>query len=307
MTTLLKWKAGQATDAGPRRAVNEDRVHCDESSGVFVVADGLGGHAGGERAAEIAVDAIAHSLNPFAGDIERQVQNAVLAANNQIYQTACEDPELNGMACVLTLAVIHESTVTTGHVGDSRLYLIWNGTVRKITPDHSPVGELEDQGELTEEQAMLHPRRNEVFRDVGSRERAEAGDFVEVRSFPLHAGAALLLCSDGLSDALTSTQILDIVETYDGDCDAIALRLVAAANANGGKDNVSVVFVAGPEFTGVHSPAAASARVRHSITRMRRSQGMWRRTAGRLFWIALGMVIGIAIWIAGMKLGVLHL
>ena len=93
------------------------------------------------------------------------------------------------MACVLTLAVVREDVVTVGHVGDSRLYLIWNGTLRKLTPDHSPVGEQEDQGELTEAEAMEHPRRNEVFRDVGSRERgANDGDFIEVRSFPFHAG-----------------------------------------------------------------------------------------------------------------------
>src|ERR1035441_8557036 len=95
---------------------------------------------------------------------------------------ARDSNELRGMACVLTLAVVDSGEVVIGHVGDSRLYLIWNGAIRKLTSDHSPVGEEEDAGELTEEQAMLHPRRNEVFRDVGTRPH-EAGDdgFIEIR------------------------------------------------------------------------------------------------------------------------------
>lgn len=299
MKTASAWRSGLASDTGLRRSKNEDRVFVDDERGLFLVADGLGGHAAGEKAAEIAVDVIAQALTPASGDIERRVRHAIAQANNEIFREASENPDWYGMACVLTLAVVHEETVTVGHVGDSRLYLVWNGTVRKLTSDHSPVGEQEDQGELTEAQAMLHPRRNEVFRDVGSRLRnAGDDDFVEVKSFPFHPAAALLLCSDGLSDALTSSEMNEIIEQYDGDPAKIAQQLVNAANEEGGVDNVSVVFVAGPDFIGLRSPAMAEARARHAITRFRHPGSAWKRRANRLIWLLAGMVLGIGLWIA---------
>ena len=150
------------------------------------------------------------------------VRDAIAAANNRIFAEAQEHPELAGMACVLTLALVsleeQGAQVTIGHVGDSRLYLIGDGAIRKVTSDHSPVGEIEDAGELTEEEAMAHPRRNEVFRDVGSCPRpADQEDFIEVRQCELRRDAAILLCSDGLSDHLTSRRIRAIAERYDGD------------------------------------------------------------------------------------------
>lgn len=296
MKTALAWHSGIATDTGLQRGTNEDRVYADDASGVFLVVDGLGGHAAGELAAQTALDTIAATLDPASGNIEQQVRKAITAANNKIFELAQADPERAGMACVLTLAVAHEDKVTIGHVGDSRLYLIWNGTVRKLTSDHSPVGEQEDHGELTEAQAMMHPRRNEVFRDVGSRERSPGDDdFIEVKSFPFHPSAALLLCTDGLSDSLTAAEIRAIVETYNGDPGETAQALVQAANERGGSDNVSVAFVAGPEYIGVNSPVMAEARVRHGITRMRKGSIRWKRAAGRLLWIAIGIVLGMVL------------
>src|SRR5260370_35540759 len=147
------------------------------------------------------------------------------------------------MACVLTLAVAEDDKITVGNVGDSRLYLVWNGTVKKLTSDHSPVGEQEDHGELTEQQAMEHPRRNEVFRDVGSRPHDPYDDdFIQTKNFPLHPEAAILLCSDGLSDVLTSAEIGAIVEQYDGEPARIAQLLVDATNQAGGKDHDRVLF-----------------------------------------------------------------
>src|SRR5260370_27733874 len=162
------------------------------------------------------------------------------------------------MACVLTLAVAEDDKITVGHVGDSRLYLVWNGAVKKLTSDHSPVGEQEDHGELTEQQAMEHPRRNEVFREVGSRPHEPYDDeFIQTKSFPLHPEAAILLCSDGLSDVLTSAEISAVVEQYDDEPGRIAQMLVDAANEAGGKDNISVIFVAG---SGIHGKGPSRAR-----------------------------------------------
>ena len=296
----MTWKAGWSSDTGLHRAKNEDRIFVDATSGVFLVVDGLGGHAAGEHAAEAAVNAIVEHLKSSNGPPERRIRGAITAANNGIYELAQSNPEWQGMACVLTLALVTEDSVAVGHVGDSRMYLMWNGNLRKLTSDHSPVGEREDRGELTESEAMLHPRRNEVFRDVGTRQRsADDAEFIEVRAFPFHPSAAMLLCSDGLSDVMTSAEIADVIELYDDDAGEIADLLVAAANDHGGIDNVSVIFIAGEDFIGMRSPAMADSRVRHNITRTRLGRANWRKHLTKLLWLIIGIVLGMGIWGAG--------
>ncbi|HML17318.1 MAG TPA: protein phosphatase 2C domain-containing protein [Bryobacteraceae bacterium] len=288
MKTAAMWRAGVASDPGLERDNNEDRVFVDEAAGIFLVVDGVGGQAAGEKAADVAVEVISDYLARSGGEPEQCVRASITAANNEIYRLSQLNEAWRGMACVLTLALAREDRVTVGHVGDSRLYLAWDGKLRKLTSDHSPIGEREDQGELTEFEAMRHPRRNQVFRDVGSKAReASDEDFIEVRSFPLHPDAALLLCSDGLSDTVPSSEISAIVESYDGDPETVSMRLIDAANRAGGKDNISVVFVAGPEFT--------RSRARHAITRVRR-HSRWRIFLSRALWMAIGVVAGIALW-----------
>ncbi|MBV9671173.1 MAG: serine/threonine-protein phosphatase [Acidobacteriales bacterium] len=296
MRTAAPWRTGVATDPGLERAINEDRVLADEARGLFLVADGLGGHAAGEMAAEIARHTIENRLSPLdsQNDIEGQIRRAITDANNRIYELGEQNGNWRGMACVLTLAVAQEDRVTIAHVGDSRLYLACNGNLRKLTADHSPVGELEDHGELTELEAMNHPRRNEVFRDVGSRLHApDDPQFIESKSVVFRPDAALLLCTDGLSDVLTSAQISAIVERYDGDPSHTARQLIDAANEAGGKDNISVVFVAGPEFVGTQSNALADSRPRHAITRMKTAGARRRRALRDIFWLAIGVIIGV--------------
>lgn len=298
---------GAATDSG-LSTVNEDRIHVDPDRGIFLVVDGLGGHAAGDRAAQIAVDVIARELSIGEGAVAEQVRRSVAVANNEIFRHSQEEAGCAGMGCVLTLAILRDGTVTVGHVGDSRLYLIWNGSVRKLTSDHSPVGEQEDLGEMTELEAMAHPRRNEVFRDLGSREHAlDDDEFVDVKSFRFHEGAALLLCTDGLSDVLPSSEIGAVIDRYDGDANAVAQQLVDAAREAGAADNISVVFVPGPDFLGAQSPHAASARARHAITRMRPPRIRWLRRLRRMAWLFLGMILGIVLWTGMQKLvGVLQ-
>jgi serine/threonine protein phosphatase PrpC len=297
MKACCAWRAGSATDAGMERTVNEDRVLVDEARGIFLVVDGLGGHAAGELAAETAVDIIRARLDSLDGDIEAQVRASITEANNRICQLGRDNPEWHGMACVLTLAVAKEDHVTVGHVGDSRLYLAWNGTLRKLTSDHSIVGEQEEQGEIDEIAAMRHPRRHEVFRDVGSQIREpDDPDFIQTKTFLFREDAALLLCSDGLSDSLTSAEINAVIERYNGDPDATARELVEAANAAGGHDNISVVLVAGPDFLGGQSSKFLEARPRHATTRMRTGQKPWRRVLNRGLWLITGIILGMAIW-----------
>ena len=285
---------GAATDTGLLRDRNEDRYFLDPEHGVFLVVDGVGGQAAGELAAQTAVEAIRESLsaNSAAGElaVEDRIRAAIAHANNRIFELARHNTGLVGMACVLTLAVVEDGRITIGHVGDSRLYLIWKGALRKLTSDHSPVGEGEDSGEFTEAEAMLHPRRNEVFRDVGSRPRESADrEFIEIRECRFHPDAAILLCSDGLTDQLTSAQVRGIVERYDGDAARTAAALVEAANQAGGKDNTTALFVAGPEFrsrTGATRPRFAATRSFSAIHIL----------AGRAAFLTYGLLLGMLLW-----------
>jgi serine/threonine protein phosphatase PrpC len=291
------------------RRKNEDRVYVDDRCGLFVVADGVGGHAGGETAAELAIDVIRASfdrasfdratLAAAGDDLKTRLASAIVHANNTIFEMAQGNEALRGMACVLTVAALDGDRFTVGHVGDSRLYLIWNGAIRKLTSDHSPIGEQEERGELTEQEAMKHPRRNEVFRDVGSRPRvADEEGFIEVKHFLFKPDAAVLMCSDGLSDVLTAAEINGIIEQYEGDPEETAKSLVAAANESGGADNISAIFIAGHEFLGSASETMAEARDRHAITRERFADTgppLWRTLSGRVAFLVYGLLLGVLI------------
>jgi len=274
MGVTAKWRSAAATHPGRVRAENQDRSYLDDDLGIFLVVDGLGGHAAGEKAADTALEVIRGELQELGPDIRERIPRAIAAANNHILDLADGNEAWQGMACVLTLAVAYEDKFIVGHVGDSRLYLFWNGSMRKLTSDHSPVGEREDSGELSEQEAMQHPRRHEVFRDVGSRRREPGdADFIEMKEFLFKPDAAILLCSDGLSDLATASEIREIVERYDGDPEQVARDLVDAANQAGGADNITALFVAGSQFAGSGSPGMENARARHSITRMRLAAG----------------------------------
>jgi serine/threonine protein phosphatase PrpC len=241
--------AAACTDPGVQREVNEDRFHVDPARGLFVVIDGIGGQAAGGKAADVALSMVRERLERQTGPVADRIREAIAIASNEIHRLAATRAEWSGMACVLTIAVVGDGRATIGHVGDTRLYKIRHGRIEKVTRDHSPVGEREDAGELSESQAMRHPRRNEVYRDVGS-EPHDPGDidFVDSEEIPFEPDAALLLCTDGLTDSIDSAAIGEIVARLAGDPDAVAAALVQAANAAGGKDNVTVVYVEGERF-----------------------------------------------------------
>jgi PPM family protein phosphatase len=254
-----------ASDIGLRRDNNEDRFHCDPSAGLFMVIDGVGGQAAGEKAAETALTMLRARLERETGAPDERLREAITLANNEVHRLSQEQPEWQGMACVLTVGLVRDGRLVVGHVGDTRMYLFEDGRVQKITHDHSPVGEREDAGDLDEIDAMRHPRRNEIFRDVGSEPHSPSdGDFVEIVDRPFRDDSAVLICSDGLSDLVGSPEIAGIVYSYATSPDEVASRLVQAANREGGKDNVTVVFAAGPRFAerarlyagAVHDPSA---------------------------------------------------
>jgi serine/threonine protein phosphatase PrpC len=242
-------RASGNTHPGLLRDTNEDRFHYDPARGIFIVVDGVGGQAAGEKAAEAALGKIRERLEEESGPAEERIRQAITNANNEIFRLASFRPEWKGMACVLTVAVVDGGEAVVGHVGDTRLYKIRRGRIEKLTKDHSPVGEREDAGEIAEADAMRHPRRNEVYRDVGS-EAHRPGDagFIDVFRVPFEADAALLLCSDGLTDLVDSTTIKETIEEYAGHAYEIVRALIDAANDAGGKDNITVVYVEGSRF-----------------------------------------------------------
>jgi serine/threonine protein phosphatase PrpC len=268
MQVRTSLRAAGSSHPGLVRDHNEDRFHSDPDRGLFMVVDGVGGQAAGETAAETALARLKDRLEKDAGPIESRIREAIAAANNDVFRLARSRPEWDGMACVLTVVVVDGNQAVVGHVGDTRLYKIRAGRIQKLTRDHSPVGEREDAGELTEAEAMRHPRRNEVYRDVGSEEhRPTDPGFIDTFTVPFENDAALLLCSDGLSDLVNAETIRQRVEAYAGHPYEVTRALIEAANDAGGKDNVTAVYVEGGRFaegedTGaVRRPRSATAAV----------------------------------------------
>jgi PPM family protein phosphatase len=258
----LPLQAAFCSDPGRVRTNNEDVPIVDSVHGVYGVVDGVGGHAAGEIAASLASDVILQRLARPLGTPAERVREAIAIANNEIFRRADELPELHGMACVVTLALVADGRITVGHVGDSRLYLFRANGMQKLTHDHSPVGEREDAREITEIEAMRHPRRNEVFRDVGSAYHdKDDDDFVEVIEREFADDCAILLCTDGLTDMLPSASINRIVRRHAGRPQEVVDALVAAANEAGGKDNVTVVYAEAPGFA-----TAVRSSVRDNMT-----------------------------------------
>jgi PPM family protein phosphatase len=302
--------AAAGSHPGRERENNEDRVLSDPERGIFAVVDGVGGESGGEIAAQTAVDVLRSRLSRRTTDTERLIREAIALANKQIWEKSQAEPALAGMACVLTVAVLDGTQATVGHVGDSRLYLLRRGEIRKVTKDHSPVGVREDAGEISEAEAMSHPRRNEIFRDVGSapHEPDESG-FVDIYTVPFDAESALLFCSDGLSDLVPAATVQGIVEARAGRPEQAVRELIDAANKAGGKDNISVVLVEGERFgQGIRRPAAApdSLDSTHATGRLTprsplRGAGQASPTTGerlrRLF--GIGFLVGLLILLAG--------
>jgi serine/threonine protein phosphatase PrpC len=261
------FRAAGATDPGLQRDNNEDRFHVDPARGLFMVIDGVGGQAAGGEAAALALSMLRTRLERETGPIDERVREAIAVANNEILKAASTRPDWNGMACVLTVAVLKDGVATIGHVGDTRLYKIRHGGITKVTRDHSPVGEREDAGELSESEAMRHPRRNEVYRDVGSEPHQPGdADFVDIVTVPVEDDAALVLCSDGLSDLVPSSTIGAIAMRGAGEPARVVKGLVDAAIEAGGKDNVTAIYVEGARFAAAVPEPARAPRRRSRVT-----------------------------------------
>ncbi len=235
-TKLITITAAGATDRGRVRPTNEDAFAV--APPLYVVADGMGGHRGGEVAARLAVTTIALRAPELAAADGDALAASLREANRIILDAAGEDDALRGMATTCTAALVRGRVARIAHVGDSRAYLSRAGTLTQLTADHSVVAELVREGYLSPEEAAHHPRRNVILRALGHVPDLDV-DTVEA---VLDAGDRLLLCSDGLTNELDDGEIADVLGA-DADAQGTAERLVGLANAAGGADNVTVIVI----------------------------------------------------------------
>jgi PPM family protein phosphatase len=229
-------RAAGVTDTGRRRLRNEDAFVCEPP--LFAVTDGMGGARAGQVAAELAATALEEGAAEVAGT--DALVALVEEANRRIWERSVTDPETTGMGAVATVALVEEGsgTIALGHVGDSRAYLLRGGSIEQLTRDHSLVAELVESGVLTPEEAERHPQRSAITRALGTEPAVE----VDVWTVAGEPGDVFLLCSDGLSSMVSDEQVAAAIEAAERDPERAAEALVAAANARGGEDNITVVI-----------------------------------------------------------------
>jgi protein phosphatase len=237
--------AASSSDVGLVRSVNQDSFgEFEDGRGnrLLVVADGMGGHRGGETASRLAVEAIGDVFTRSEGTLEERMSRAIEMANERVYQCASGDSALSGMGTtVVALSFGEGGEAWVAHVGDSRLYRLRDGRLEALTADHSLVAEMQREGVLSAEEARVHPRRNELTRSVGVAPGVEA----EISRIEAKPGDRYLLCSDGLCGYLGDDEIREVLER---ERPPKAVRiLVDQANAKGGFDNITVQVAAIPD------------------------------------------------------------
>lgn len=244
--------AAGRTDVGCVRKHNEDNFLVDSDLGLFVVADGLGGHAAGEVASQIVVDRVRAFISetiekdrtwPLEYDVNmnfdgNRLKVALLLSDQAIVDDIRTNPERETMGSTVVAALVHDRHVTLAHVGDSRAYVIGPEGIRQVTRDHSWVADQVAFGVLTPAEARVHPFRNVITQALGN-----GGDLdVAVQEFELGDSERLLLCSDGLSGMVSDSDILEVVQSSSSTQEAVE-KLVDRARDNGGEDNITAVLV----------------------------------------------------------------
>lgn len=244
------------TDVGLKRKENEDSYLVDESNCIFIVADGMGGHAAGDLASRVAVESVCDYLRrnssplnpktaPFGtnselSDTANRITNAVCIANEKIRQIATRNEQVAGMGTTVVCARIEGRLVTIGNVGDSRAYLFRQSGYRQISEDHSWVSEQLQKDLISAEDARVHPWRNVITRALGSRDALEVDIFEErVRS-----GDHLLLCTDGLSGMVDDITMFEIITDSESTEEQKSERLIEEAKKAGGSDNITQILIA---------------------------------------------------------------
>jgi PPM family protein phosphatase len=230
------------TDVGVVRSGNEDNFLLDCAQGLFIVADGMGGHAAGEVASEMAVKIISRELGSLRGlpdgEAASRLRTAIRKANGAIFERTLAEHEKRGMGTTTTVMVLFSRRYMIGQVGDSRAYLLREGQLLQLTKDHSYVQEQVDAGLLTPEQARTHPYSNVITRCVGANEDVAP----DVYFGNLEQNDLVLLASDGLTGMLEDEQLARILTTEDNPESAVN-RMIADANRRGGLDNITAIVI----------------------------------------------------------------
>jgi len=228
------------SDIGLVRGVNEDSYIC-EPPHLFAVADGMGGHAAGEIASNLAITKINSYIqeNGHHEKSQQFLEKAIVEANTAIYQLAQSKDEYNGMGTTVTAIYIDGNKIYWAQVGDSRLYLLRNEEFIQITDDHSLVWELVQSGNMTKEEALIHPKRNMLTRAVGT----SASLKIDTGIISWEIDDILLLCTDGLTNMVSEQQIYNHINNRHGDVRAIIDELVVQANHAGGSDNITAILI----------------------------------------------------------------
>ncbi len=234
-------RVGSLSDVGKVRSSNEDALGLDHDRGIFIVADGMGGHQAGEVASQQAVDSMLDSLRlRDAADLAAEAMvRSVTQANAEISAAAAQDKNLKGMGTTVVAAIVEGDRFTVAHVGDSRAYLVREGAIKQLTEDHSMVAELVKAGVITPEAAETHPYRSAISRSLGQFKEVET-DTSEHDFLP---GDRILLCSDGLTRFVKPEEILERILAHDDPQEA-SQALIDAANDRGGRDNITVILIA---------------------------------------------------------------
>lgn len=234
-------RAAASTDVGRRRPANEDRYAMAPDLGLYLVADGMGGHRAGQVASEMAAESAIRAVEALQGAAvspAEKLRHAVACANREIHNAALHDDELRGMGTTLVAVLVGDERLALAHVGDSRAYLIRGDRIRLLTDDHSVVGELLRRQQISEADAREHPHRHVLTRALGVR-KSTVPDLAELTPQP---GDQVLMCSDGLTAHLRDEEILAKVLSTDEPQAACDL-LVRSANERGGIDNITVLVV----------------------------------------------------------------
>jgi protein phosphatase len=233
-------RAAASTDVGLRRRENEDRYALSPQMGLYLVADGMGGHTAGQVASELAAETALQAVRTLEGaaaSLAERLRYAVAAANRAIYSKAQQHPEYAGMGTTLVAFLADEARAALAHVGDSRAYLIRARRIRQLTDDHSIVGELLRRREISEDAAREHPHRHVLTRALGVRRSVEP-DLVELA---LEPGDVFVLCSDGLTNHVEDHEIAKWVCGGE-DLQEVCEQLIDLTNARGGEDNSTVLL-----------------------------------------------------------------
>jgi protein phosphatase len=241
VTPALEIEWGEHTDVGRQRSSNQDccgmAVAPGDGARLWIVADGMGGHAGGEIASRVAVDAAIATFSAGGDDLAERLRAAIVAANRAVLTAAQQNRALTGMGTTAVALAVAGESLCIANVGDSRAYRVRRNRIEQLTQDHSVVAELVRRGHLSEDEAMLHPRRHEVLRSLGFEWDLD----VDVDPAEAAAGDTFLLCSDGLSGVVDDAEIAALCAKRRPS--EAARALVDAANARGGPDNITVQVV----------------------------------------------------------------